>query len=484
MRLPPLIVSIPGRPASSGGWLLPLLLLLVVAGVTRVDAQEPRALGEYLRMPSVTIPVREEGGLFWAFAPRTALVVEGRQLRNRINKGSAFEGDVTTVASTSLGWLMATTNGVYEVRLAEGDLRHLPELGEAGVYRFRDDLGFTATNLFRLDTPWERFPYREFQFDDLNDAWQRNDTLYVATRKGLRRFVWEQRAWDDAPLGEAVEKANLSRLVRPATFADEGIEPATPMALGERRIFYEKSDGQWEPLSGVTLAPFREAASDSAFRTVTDLFFEDESGESGAEARRWMVAPTGILRMQFPPIGAPFVSETHRLDGDVRATFEEDSLFVWVATTRDLYVIDRGFQSVDRFLTEDAFVWGFMGRPLEYTVPPTEERGWYCMTSLGPVEVYTGTWEWQPYGTDRFDVRDVTCTAPDVDGFWVGTTRGLRFFAADRRRWDDGRVHSQLRETPILKLEWQGSELYALSDAHLFASTRRARSWTKVVTLN
>jgi hypothetical protein len=461
-----------------------VLLVLTFLGASPARGQEPDPLGEFLRLTSITVPVREAGGLFWAFTPSAALVVEGRQLRSRNNRGSAFDGEVTTVASTSLGWVMGTTAGAYEVGLTEGDLRRLPELGEDGIYRFQDDLGFTEANLFRLDIPWERFSYKDFQFEDLNDVWPSGDTLYVATRKGLRRFLWEQRGWDDAPLGEAVEGAHLARFVRPSLLADEGVAAASPLALGERQIFYQKTDRQWEPLSGVTLAAFRRAASDSAFRNVDDLLFADDAQESGGGERRWMVTPTGVLRMEFPSIGAPFASETHRLQGDVRATFEEDSLFVWLATTDDLYVIDRGFQSVDRFFTEDIFVWDFMGRPTEFTVSPTDERGWFCMTSLGPVEVYTQSWEWQPYGTDRFEVDDVTCTAADVDGFWVGTSLGLRWFGADRRQWDQSRVPDQLQATPILKLEWQGSELYALSAEHLYSTTRRSRRWTKVVTLN
>jgi hypothetical protein len=462
-------------------WLLALVLF--ASGPLRAD--DPTPLGEFLRLDHLIVPTgRNE---LWAFTPTSALIVESQKLQRAFVDGKGFQGAPTTFASTSKGWLLGTTDGVWEIRLNEGDLRYLPELLAEGVYRFEGDLAFTPRSIYRLSVPWERYDYRGFAFLDANDVYALTDTLCVATRKGLRRLLWSRRTWDDAPLGSTVERERLVRFLLPSThnevdLPDSVLIRTRPVLLGERHIFHEDPGSrQWLPVEGIDFPRFRRDNSDSVYRKVDGVLFRAPGGEAGRVWRRWLVAPTGICKIELPDGGTPYVTESHPLIGDVRATFVE-SLFVWVATTEDLYVIDREFDNVDRFLNEDGmFVWGFLGRPREFTYNVKgEERGWYALTSAGMTEVFTESWSWDAYGFDGFGVEDVLCVTDDLDGYWVGTRRGLRWFSAAQRQWVPGRPPPELREAPILKLEWYGADLYVFTPTGIHTNTRRSFNWRKV----
>lgn len=457
-------------------------------GAFRAGA-EPSPRGEILRLSQMTEVIGGESGQFWAVTPKDVLLLEGTQIKRQLRAGTAFQGQPATFATTTHGWLLGTSEGIWEARANDQDFRHLPEMEADGVFRFDQSVAFTDKSVFRLATPYERYEYREFTFDQLEDSWDRGDTLLIATEVGLRRLLWEERRWDDAPLGEQVETEHLVRFLRPATFNEIDVPDsaltvdAFPLVAGERYLYYEDPNTtQWRPVEGLRFPRFTDARSDSLYRRVDAVMFQDAAGASGdAPAwRRWVVMPTGVARVSLPTRDVPQVTGQWPLLGDTRDTYR-DGDFVWVATSQDLFVIDREFQNVEAFLAEEnMFIWGFLGEPTEFRTPVNDERGWYCLSPEGMTEVFTESWSWDAYGTDRFVVHDVTDSAPDVDGFWVGTTKGLRWFNAVRRRWDKDTVPRELSNVPIRRLEWRGNDLFALTDTGIHASTRHARRWVRV----
>lgn len=402
--------------------------------------------------------------------------------------GRQFMGPIATIGSTDQGWLLGTTAGVWEIRLNDRDLRHLPEMKDEGVFRFEETIAFTNAQLFRLDQPWERYPFSAFEFLDVNDVYVRTDTVSLATKKGLRRFLWERRAWDDAPLGSGVEDAHLHRFLLPAALNDIDVPDSVlirprSLLVGSPDLYHQEPvSRQWQAIEGARFSKPRHADTDSVYRHVDDFVFQDlkKAGDGDGIWRRWIVLPTGVSRVEIPGGAVPFQIGRFPLSGDVRGTYVDD-IFVWIATTSDLYVIDREFDSVDRFFEAEVFVWGLLGRPQETTYNvQAEERGWYLLTSEGMTEVFTKSWSWDAYGFDRFSVGDVLCEEEDVDGFWIGTTSGLRWFDTSRREWVPSRVPVELRSTAVRSLEWQGKDLYALTDAGLFSSTRHALVWRRL----
>jgi len=462
----------------------------MISSFAPAGANEELAVGEFLRLPSFTLPIRHQaGGEFWAFTPFRALVIDGRQVTQRHLEGAAFSGTIATVGTTTQGWLMGTTDGVWQVRTNERDLRHLPELGTEGVYRLANDLAFTETSVFRLDKPWERYTFPNARFSDINDGYQVGDTLYLATRRGVRRLLWATRTWDEAPLGGGAERGHLVRFILPPEqnkidYPDSMRLRTRTLLVGERSVFYEEpASKQWIAIEGVVFPKFRQANSDSAYRRLGSVLFQTELGLRSPERayRRWLVAPTGVCEMVIPEGDVPYSRKQYPLVGDVRDT-RVDSVFVWVGTTNDLYVIDREFDSVDRFFgQDDLFVWGFLGKPEGFvnTVKGVE-RGWYSVTSAGMTEVFQTSWTWDAYGFDRFEVHDVLCAVPDVDGFWIGTRKGLRWFDADARAWRPSVPPEELASTPIYKMEWQGNELYALARTGIYSRARLSRRWVQV----
>jgi hypothetical protein len=451
----------------------------VVAPVSAVD--------EYHRLDRVIVPLGPDSDQLWAIQPARIVVVDGQREMKVLAPGPSYDGEIATIASTSLGWLLGTSAGVWEMRLNDFDVRFLPELEAEGVYRFDEGVAFTATSLYDLDTPFERYPYRQFGFHELNDVLSGPDTLLVATRRGLRRLLWGRRAWDETPIGQEVETENVLRFV-PAGAQNEIAEPdsstiRTPnLLIGGYHIFYEQSGShEWRPIEGLTLDPPRRAAADSAYRRLPGVLFQDNSkGLSPTTWRRWVVGPTTVCRIELPDGAVPFSSGRFPLRGEVKAIFEQPG-FVWIATSNDLYVIDREYQNPYAFFEEAVSVWGFLGTPLGFTRSVEgEERGWYVLTSQGVTEVFVDSWTWESYGLGRFDVREVRCASADDDGFWIGTKRGLKWFGADRRDWEDARVPPELRAASIEKLEWHRNSLYALTSQGIFAKTRRALTWVKV----
>jgi hypothetical protein len=454
-------------------------------------AESPPAMNELLRAPGFTTPLYVESRQFWAFSPKTVVLVEGQQAKARFVSGSEFLGEIASVGSTSKGWLIGSTSGVWEVRLNDGDLRHLPEMGEEGVYRFGSSVAFTDQSVFLLERPWERFAFDGYSLTDVNDWYVVGDTLSVATRRGVKRLIWERRTWDDAPLGADAEKARTVRFIEPAQFNEIADRDSTrirpvPLLVAENHLFYEDSGAnQWAKVEGVRFAGFSRADADSVYLRVPDVVFRDtKSATAGSESSwyRWLVSPNGVCRLELPDRGVPVVIGQFPLLGDVRGTYV-DGEFVWIATTEDLFVIDREFDNVDQFIAEDDFfVWGFVGEPLEFTNPRQDERGWYCLTTEGMTEVFSASWSWDAYGLDEFDVESVWAAAPDIDGMWVGTNTGLRWFSAVTRTWDRSRVPRELVDTPVYRLEWKGTDLVALTGKGVYSSTKRARSWREVAT--
>lgn len=466
------------------------LLCTLAASSAAADAPDP--LHEFLRLDSFIVPIRQDAGTFWAFTPRSALVIEGQQERARNAEGSGYRGELATVASTTKGWVLGTTEGVWEVRLNEGDLRFLPELEGEGVYRFFDDLAFTSKTLYHVERPWERFSYDGFDFEHVNDVESGPDTTLIATDKGLKRLLLGQRTWENDRLGRHARKEHLVRFFMPPSHnqidePDSSRVRTRPLLVGERRVYYEDPGSrEWVNVEGIEFPELHDDRSDSAYVKIRRLMFQDHAQGASADGlwRRWLVAPTGIARLELPDGGVPYQTASVDLTGDVRDTYV-DSIFVWIATSDDLYVIDREFDNVDRFIDEKgAFFWGFLGEPPEFTNDVKgEERGWYALSREGMTEVFSESWSWDAYGFDRFTIDDVLCAAPDIDGFWVGTRRGLRWFDAAKREWVAPRVPAALRDVPVYKMQWIGSDLYSLSDAGIHSSTMRSLAWLKVADL-
>jgi len=442
---------------------------------------------EYLRLERAAIPLGPESDQLWLIEPDAIVVVDGQREMRRLVSGPTYDGEIATIASTDVGWLLGTSAGIWEMRLNDFDVRFLPEMQAEGVYRIEDNVAFTNAALYRVDTPFERYAFRGFSFLDVNDIQNSPDTLLVATRSGLRRLLWGRRAWDEASVGRDAETKNVlrflpSRVINEIDRPDSSTVRVPDLLVGAYSIFYEeKSSHEWRPIEGLTLDPPRRAEADSAFRRVPRLVFQDDAkGPSATVWRRWVVTPRNVSRVELPDGAIPFSSGRFSLRGDVKATFEEPG-FVWIATSNDLYVIDREYQLVYPFFEESASVWGFLGRPLGFTRSVEgEERGWYVLTSQGVNEVFVDSWTWESYGLARFQMRDVLCASADDDGFWIGTKAGLHWFSADRRVWDDTRVPQDLRAVPVYKLEWHRTNLYAVTGQGVFAKTRRALSWIKV----
>ncbi len=468
------------------------LLAASLLGPVDSTAKAPDPRAELLRLGHFILPASLEARELWAFTPVSALIIEEQVLLEEFRENSGFVGAPVTFASTSRGWLLGTSHGVYEVRLNDRDLLFLPELQEEGVYRFEGDVAFTDRSLYRLSAPWERHEFDDFDFADLNEVLFSGDTLTIATRKGLRRLLWELRTWDDAPLGGKVEKEQVVRFL-PQGVHNEIDEPdsvpiSTPTLLvGEKHVFYlDTGASQWLPVEGLSFQGYRRADSDSCYRHISKLLFQASTGKQPGRRvwERWLVSPTGVCRLQLPDRGVPAVTAQFPLSGDARCTFV-DSIFVWVGTTEDLYVIDREYEDTYRFFEErNMIVWGILGRPREITYAVKgEERGWYAMTQAGMTEVFTGTWTWDAYGVDEFLVKDVLCATSDVDGFWVGTRRGIRWFNVPNRRWDSTRAPDALKEIPVYRLEWFGKDLFALAADGVYSSTLQSRSWVKVASV-
>ena len=470
-----------------------LLLALANAQTARAD-DPPTPIEEYLRLDTFAIPLQLDSRELWILTPSAAFVVDGQERTREYRDGSGFTGAPTTFGSTTKGWLLGTTDGVWEVRLNDRDLLFLPELEEEGVYRFEGDVAFTNRSVYRLSTPWERYEFKDFGFRDVNGIHMESDTLTLATRKGLRRLLFDLRAWDDAQLGDRVEKEKVVRFLMP----DSHYEVAAPetfdvrtraLLVGERRVFYyDAASKQWIHLEGLTFPKFRASDSDSAYRKIPDVMFQAASGTPAGDPlwRRWLLTPTGVCRLEMPDLNVPSVSAQFPLEGDARATFV-DSVFAWVGTTEDLYCIDQEYEDTYRFFDERGmFVWGILGWPSEITYDVKgEERGWYLLTKLGMAEVFQESWSWDTYGFDDFQVGAIRDATDDVDGFWVGTTRGLRWFSVVDRKWDRARVPEELQvDTVIHKLEWHGNDLYALAENGLFMKTRHSRAWVKVAASN
>ncbi len=454
---------------------------VVPADIPAIDAR-----AEFLRLRRLTIPVGGDSERLWTLTPEGAFVVDGRTATRTLT-ASSWQGDLATFATTTRGYLLATSEGVWEMRLNDGDVRFLPELEPEGVYRFHQDAAFTASRVYRLDRPWERYPYEGFTFDQLNDVLQIADTLLVATTKGLKRLLWDRRAWDDAPIGREAETAHLVRFLPPSTHnqilsPDSSMIATPPLVVGRRELLFEQPGARdWLPVEGLAFRPVSRADADSTYRQIDRLLFQDDAKGREADVwRRWLVMPTGVCRLELPAGGTPFVTMKFPLTGDVRATWEQDETFAWVATTRDLFCVDREFEQVYRFFEENYFVWGFLGEPRRFSQEVTDERGWYCLASDGVIEVFTDSWTWESYGPGGVRVDDVLATAADEDGFWIGTTHGLRWFDALGRAWRPRDLPGPLAEGAVLKLEWQGNDLFAVTDDRVYVSTFRSRQWTEV----
>ena len=260
------------------------------------------------------------------------------------------------------------------------------------------------------------------------------------------------------------------------------------MLVAENHLFYEDAGtNQWTKVEGLRFPSHAAPTADSTYLRVRDVVFQDAKSAAGAERTswfRWLVTPNGVCRLELPNRGVPVVIGQFPVEGDVRDTFI-DGDFVWIATTEDLYVIDREFDNLDQFIAEDGFfVWGFVGEPLEFTNPRQDERGWYCLSSEGMTEVFTPSWSWDAYGLDDFDVKSVWASAPDIDGLWVGTNSGLRWFSAVTRKWERSQVPRELVDTPVYRLEWKGTDLVALTGKGVYISTKRSRAWREVASFS
>ena len=81
---------------------------LAMGNVTSAFAAPPPA-SEFLRAPGFTTPLYVESRQFWAFSPKTVVLVEGQQAKAQFASGNEFLGEIATVGSTTKGWLIGST---------------------------------------------------------------------------------------------------------------------------------------------------------------------------------------------------------------------------------------------------------------------------------------------------------------------------------------------------------------------------------------